>query len=223
MGVVTAEFFTDFVGQLAATSPAEWIAVVLAMAYVWFAAQQNILCWPSALVSNGIYTVIFWSVSLPFHTVLNAYYLVMAIYGWIKWKRAPVEDQAVTTWPVIRHIFCIVALVAVAQSLIWLVGDQLDNAHLQLDALITVFSVFTTVLVAHKVLENWLYWIVIDIAAAYLYFSKGLALTGCLFVIYTAMAVYGYIQWSKTRKQGSHESSATVADNLESTHQTGAN
>ena len=75
---------------------------------------------------------------------------------------------------------------------------MLDANYIYLDAFITVFSVFTTVLVAHKVRENWLYWIIINLFAAYLYFAKDLALTGILFLCYTGFAIYGYIQWRIT-------------------------
>ena len=185
----------SFLGQLAATSWLEGVAVVLALAYVWLAARQNIWCWPCALVSTGIYTWLFWHVSLPFHTGLNFYYLIMAIYGWMKWQTSEADTVAVTNWPISRHGVCIVTLAISALLLSQFATTILDANYLYLDAFITVFSVFTTVLVAHKVRENWLYWIVINLFAAYLYFAKDLALTGILFLCYTGFAIYGFIQW----------------------------
>lgn len=185
----------SFLGQLAATSFLEGIAVALALAYVWLAAKQNIWCWPCALVSTGIYTWLFWSVSLPFHTGLNFYYLIMAIYGLIKWHDSPTESLSVQSWPISRHVVCIGGLIAGSLLLSHFATTVLDVNYIYLDAFITVFSVFTTVLVAHKVRENWLYWIVINLFAAYLYFANDLALTGILFLCYTGFAVYGFIQW----------------------------
>jgi nicotinamide mononucleotide transporter len=185
----------SFLEQLAATSLLEGIAVALALAYVWLAARQNIWCWPCALVSTGIYTWLFWSVSLPFHTGLNFYYLIMAIYGLIKWRSNPADTFSVQSWSLYRHAICIAGLTLGALILSHFAGTVLDANYIYLDAFITVFSVFTTVLVAHKVRENWLYWIVINLFAAYLYFAKDLALTGILFLCYTGFAVYGFIQW----------------------------
>lgn len=185
----------SFLAQLTATTWLEGIAVILALAYVWLAARQNIWCWPCALVSTGIYTWLFWHVSLPFHTGLNFYYLIMAIYGWTKWRTTDADTVAVITWPISRHCVCIFVLAIGALLLSKFASTILDAKYLYLDAFITVFSVFTTVLVAHKVRENWLYWIVINIFAAYLYFAKDLALTGILFICYTGFAVYGFIQW----------------------------
>jgi nicotinamide mononucleotide transporter len=181
--------------QLAATSFLEGIAVVLAVAYVWLAARQNIWCWPCALVSTGIYTWLFWNVSLPFHTGLNFYYLIMAVYGLMKWRESHADMLLVKSWPLSRHMICIIALTIGSITLSVFASSVLDANYIYLDAFITVFSVYTTILVAHKVRENWLYWIVINIFASYLYFAKDLTLTGILFLCYTGFAVYGFTQW----------------------------
>ena len=185
----------SFLAQLTNTSGLEGIAVVLALAYVWLAARQNIWCWPCALVSTAIYTWLFWHVSLPFHTGLNFYYLIMAVYGWRQWRNKDAEFVTVQSWALKRHVMCILGLSISAWMLSQFASTVLDANFLHLDAFITVFSVFTTVLVAHKVRENWLYWIVINIFAAYLYFAKDLALTGILFLCYIGFAIYGYSQW----------------------------
>jgi nicotinamide mononucleotide transporter len=181
--------------QIVATSFLEGIAVALALAYVWLAARQNIWCWPCALVSTGIYTWLFWNVSLPFHTGLNFYYLIMAVYGWRQWRNKDTDIGTVQSWAISLHVTCIAGLIIGALILSHFATTALDVNYIHLDAFITVFSVFTTLLVAHKVRENWLYWIVINLFAAYLYFAKDLALTGILFLCYTGFAVYGFIQW----------------------------
>jgi nicotinamide mononucleotide transporter len=182
--------------QIAAQSSAELIAVLLALAYIWLAARQNIWCWPCALLSTGIYTYLFWEVSLPFHTGLNAYYLLMAVYGWLQWRK-PDNEQSVMSWPIARHLSWCVILALFSVVLSQFASMVLDAEYLYLDAFITVFSVFTTVLVANKVLENWLYWMVINTFASYLYFVKDMPLTGLLFIAYLGFAIYGYVSWKK--------------------------
>lgn len=181
--------------QFSAQSWAELLAVVLALAYVWLAARQSIWCWPCALVSTAIYTWLFWEVALPFHTVLNAYYLVMALYGWSKWRKQGDEELAIQTWSITRHALCLAGLTLISILMTQIGAMWLDTEYLYLDAFVTVFSVFTTVLMAHKVLENWLYWLVINTFAMYLYFAKDMFLTGLLFVGYGVFALYGYIKW----------------------------
>lgn len=197
----------SFLAQLAATSILEGVAVVLAVAYVWLAARQNIWCWPCALVSTGIYIWLFWNVSLPFHTALNFYYLIMAVYGMYKWRDNTADSISVQSWSIYKHIVSIIGLAVCALILSHFANSVLDANYIYLDAFITVFSLFTTVLVAHKVRENWLYWIVINLFAAYLYFAKDLALTAILFVCYTGFAIYGFMQWRLTpaNVQSRHE------------------
>ena len=192
--------------QWVAQSGWEIIAVVLALAYVWLAAKQSIWCWPCALVSTGIYTWLFWQVTLPFQAILNAYYLLMAVYGWLQWNKYLKADEAmvIKVWSIKKHVISLLALSIVSLLLIVFFSGSFDSNHLVLDIVVTVFSVFTTVLVAHKVLENWVYWIFVNSAAVYLYWSNELVLTSALFVIYVAMAVYGYWQWRKQFVQQAH-------------------
>ena len=195
------EFWHSLQSHLQQQSVAELIAVVLAIAYVLLAAKQNIWCWPCALISTGIYVWLFWEVSLPFNSVLNFYYLVMAIYGWIKWRQVENgKELEIVSKSVNFHLVAILALFLVGTILTKLVTFTTEGLYLYLDAMISVFSVFATLLVAHKVLENWLYWIFINTFAAYLYFSSGLALTGILFLSYVGFAIYGYFTWQNAKK-----------------------
>lgn len=194
-----------FLAQLFLTSWLEGVAVVLALAYVWLAARQNIWCWPCALISTGIYTWLFWHVSLPFHTGLNFYYLLMAIYGWIQWRNKAKDSMPIQSLPLYQHGIYILVLTLIAWALSHFANGFLDASYLHLDAFITVFSLFTTVLVAHKVRENWLYWIVINGFSAYLYFAKDLNLTGILFICYLGFAIYGYIKWKNVSSNQENE------------------
>ena len=83
-----ANFFSEFTSQIAATSLLEWVAVVLAIAYVLLAAKQNSWCWLCAFVSTAIYTWLFWQVTLPFQSALNFFYMIMAGYGYYQWSKA---------------------------------------------------------------------------------------------------------------------------------------
>ena len=196
------ELVSQLQQQLHQQSGLELVAVLLALAYVWLAARQNSWCWPCALLSTAIYTYLFWEVALPFHVVLNTYYILMAVYGWLQWQGPASQAKQVKSWSGTHHLLSIVLLILVSMVLSMSVGSVFDAQYLYLDASITVFSVFTTVLVAHKVRENWLYWIVIDAVSAYLFFAKGLLLTSLLFVLYTLFAAYAYVQWGKTTDDG---------------------
>lgn len=195
-------FFSSLQEQIQQQSVLEVVAVLFSLLYPLLAARQNILCWPCALISTALYVHLFWEVSLPFQSILNGYYLLMAVYGWIKWrKNADEKALPVTQWPIIYHVVAIPVLLILSFAISHLVSFSWLSSDLYLDALVTVFSVYTTYLMANKILENWLFWIVINSFAAYLYFNNNLALTGLMFIWYVVMAVYGYKVWRDDFKQ----------------------
>ena len=184
-----------FLRQLAATSLLEWAAVVLALGYVWLAARQNSWCWACAFASTCIYTYVFWQVTLPFQSVLNFFYMLMAVYGYYQWRRGPEDTSKVRSlnWP--WHVLLVPVLLIAGWALAQVAEAQFNNRFLWLDACIQVLSVVTTFMVAHKVLQNWVYWFFINLASAYLYAQSGLVLSACLFTSYLGFSVYGYWQW----------------------------
>ncbi|MFQ6370476.1 nicotinamide riboside transporter PnuC [Shewanella sp. YIC-542] len=175
----------------------EGIAVLLALAYLLLAMKASVWCWGAALASTAIYTVLFWQVSLLMESVLNVYYMAMAVYGYWLWRRGGDKQQgiAVCTWHWQRHLALIGITALASLGVGWLMANNTTAAFPYLDAATTCFAVMTTWLVAQKVLENWLYWVVIDSVSIYLYLSKGLMLTSLLFVLYVILAVSGYFLW----------------------------
>ncbi len=184
-----------FFEQLAATSALEWAAVILALGYVWLAARQNNWCWLCAFVSTAIYTYLFWQVTLPFQSVLNFFYMLMAVYGYYQWQQGTEEGNQVRSWPWLWHALLVPVLLLVGWGLSLVAEGQFNNEFLWLDACIQVLSVVTTFMVAHKILQNWVYWFFINLASAYLYGQSGLVLSACLFAGYIGFSVYGYVQW----------------------------
>ncbi|MDF0533526.1 nicotinamide riboside transporter PnuC [Shewanella yunxiaonensis] len=175
----------------------EGLAVLLALAYLLLAMKANAWCWGAALASTAIYTVLFWKVSLLMESILNVYYMVMALYGYWMWRRGGDEQQelAVCTWSWPRHLLLIVCTALLSLPVGWFMANHTHASFPYLDSATTCFAVMATWLVAQKVLENWLYWVVIDSVSIYLYVSKGLMLTSLLFVLYVVLAVAGYFMW----------------------------
>ncbi|QIR16151.1 nicotinamide riboside transporter PnuC [Shewanella aestuarii] len=185
----------------------EAIAVVLAIAYLALAMKTNIWCWAAAFVSTAIYTVLFWKVSLLMESVLNIYYMAMAVYGYWMWMQQPKADNkhevndkgsVIISWSLTTHLFLIAVTSILSLAVGYLMANYTQASFPYLDAATTCFAVMTTYLVAKKVLENWFYWIIINTVSIYLYFSKGLMLTTVLFVAYVVMAIVGYFMWRKT-------------------------
>ena len=204
---------TDFSQLLTeiASSPWELLAVILAIAYLLLAMQENICCWFCALVSTAIYTRLYWDVSLFMDSLLNVYYMGMAVYGWYAWRRGGEEHQgvAIRTWSISFHIIALSVVVLLSSINGFLLSRYTQAAFPYLDSFTTWASVLTTWMVTRKILENWLYWIVIDGVSIYLYIERGLMLTAGLFTLYVIIAVFGFLEWRKHYRQ-SEEYEAAV-------------
>lgn len=182
-----------------ASSFIEWVAVVLALAYVLLATRQSLWCWPAAAASSVIYFVLFARAGLRMQAALQVFYVVMSVYGWIAWRASDGKERElpVSVWPVRRHAAVLGLVVAVTFANLWLAGADPHSLVAFADAFVAWGSVVAMWLVTRKVLENWLYWIAFDLVAAALYFSQGFEATAGLFLVYVVLAVRGFIAWRR--------------------------
>lgn len=182
---------------LMALSVWEVTAALLGVGYILFAARESQWCWPMAFVSTLIYTLLFWGEQLPMQALLNFYYMGMAIYGFVLWRQhqQSEENVAIHSWSINYNL----AFLAIGGILTVIIGLYLNNTQTSqypyLDAGVTVFSVLNTWLMARKVLQNWLYWVIIDACAIVLYIETGFYATVALFSLYTILALAGFINW----------------------------
>ena len=182
---------------LQAMSLWEAAAVVLGVAYLLLAMRESLWCWYAAFVSTSIFLVLFWDVGLLMESALQVYYLLMAVYGWWHWLHgnAAQGELAITRWRGRDHLFAIGA-VLLASAVSGTLLQQYSSAALPyLDSFTTWGSVLTTWMVARKILENWLYWLVIDSVSIYLYLDRELYLTALLFALYLIIVIFGYRKW----------------------------
>lgn len=186
--------------QLLQNSLLELLAVVFAVAYLILAVRENSLCWYAAGISTLIFLFIFWDVKLYMESGLQIYYLAMAFYGWYQWRDAQTETASlqVSKWSARQHV---VALALIA-TLTYVSGSLLNSgtdANLPyLDSFTTWASVMTTFMVARKILENWIYWLVIDSVSIYLYLDRELYFTSLLFAIYIVIIFFGWFAWNRS-------------------------
>lgn len=192
------EFFSIVVEQFQQQSLLELLAVVLAILYVILAARQNIWCWPCAFIGTGIYVYLFWEVTLVFQMLLNFYYIVMAVVGFLSWKEGKNQSPLPVTRMNIRiHVLLVIFGTATTIILAKIGNQWFSGDWVWLDAGTAVFSVIATVMTARKKIDNWVYWVIVNPASAYLMYQSGLYLTCLLMLFYTAMSVYGFLNWRK--------------------------
>lgn len=185
------------------TSQLEIVSVAFGLAYVIFAARENIWCWPCAFIGTGTAIFLFWDASLLMESGLNIYYLAMAVFGWWQWQYGGRKDNdkaqvlSISSWGINQHLLCLAVIAALTAVSGYLLSQNTSAALPYVDSFTTWSAVITTWMVARKILQNWLYWVVIDAVSVWLYYERGLYLYALLFVAYTVIAVFGYLQWRK--------------------------
>jgi len=183
-----------------------WIepaAVILAISYLLLAIKQNISCWFAAFFSSLLYFFVMYSAGLYMEAGLQIFYCVMAVYGWTQWRASlPVNKKfLVKTWNRNQHIKAISLIFLLAFASGWVL-EKFTNAALPfIDSLTTWGAIVTTYMVAKRLLENWIYWFVIDTISVFLFYSRGLFLTSILFFVYLIIIYFGYKSWTEMKDE----------------------
>ena len=124
----------------------------------------------------------------------------MAIVGWVSWNNSKSKGKKIHRWTTGQHLANLIASGVVAFIAGWLFDTFTGQESPYIDAFTTVFSLAATFMVTRRVLENWLYWIVIDIFSVYLYSGRGYELMGLQMMLFTVLALIGYFSWRKELK-----------------------
>jgi nicotinamide mononucleotide transporter len=183
---------------------ASWIeptAVILAIAYLLLAVKQNISCWFAAFFSSLLYFFVMYSAGLYMEAGLQIFYCIMAVYGWMQWRKyLPGNSKfLVQTWNRNQHIKAISLIFLLALISGWALKNFTNATLPFIDSMTTWGAIVTTYMVAKRLLENWIYWFVIDTISIFLFYSRGLFLTSLLFFVYLIIIYFGYKSWTEMK------------------------
>ena len=181
----------------------EITAVLFAIIYLLLAVKQDVRCWYAAIFSSFLYFFIMMSANLYMEAYLQIFYIFMAIYGWFQWNKIS-EDKSkfiVRTWSIKQHLIVISSVISLAYISGSLLNMYTEAALPFIDALTTWGAIIATYMVAKKLLENWIYWFVIDSISVLLFMSRGLYLTSVLFFVYLIIIYFGYKSWTKIKHE----------------------
>ena len=219
--MIMTDIFAAFWQNILDTTVWEVIAVFLGVASVWYARKENILVYPTGIVSVIIYVFICFGAQLYADAGINFYYFVASVYGWIAWTRkrgdkGPLEISVNTkkqqiTWALVTIFGCVLIFFT-----LWIFKKN-DTAYIQsylpyTDSFTTAVFLTAMILMARKKVENWTYWIIADVVSIPLYIAKGLVFTGFQYIIFLVLAIMGLIEWRR-RYQLQHD-----LPHLQSTH-----
>lgn len=180
----------------------ELAGAVLGVVYIFLSVREKILTWPAGIATSVIYAFVFFNSRFYAGMGLQIYYVAVSIYGWVHWLKGRRPDES-KVLPVKRasggEWFWSVLIFSVSfTGLFFFLKYRTDSPVPFMDALTTAMSIVGTWLLARKVLENWLIWIVADLASVVLYIYQGLWPTVFLFAVYLSLAVVGYFKWKRS-------------------------
>ena len=199
----------EILAAVRATNPLEVAGVLTGIVCVWLAARSSLWNFPVAIVSCGLYVVVFVRARLYSDAGLQLAFISLAAYGWWAWLRRrsatpgphpeaepardgllPVTRTSAGLWAVLLAAGAVYALGAG-----YLFAHYTDAALPYYDSTTTAISLVAQYQLSRRKLENWLLWIGVDAVYVGIYWHRGLALTSLLYAVYLALAAYGYWEW----------------------------
>ena len=196
----------------------EFTAAFFGLLSVYFSIKKNIWVYPTGIVSTALYVYILFKFGLLGDMMINFYYTVMSIYGWILWAKSSADHVHVEVshatkkeWMVSAGLFLVSLLLV---TVVYYYKPFIDNQfstenvnfglyHLDwanwLDIFTTAIFLVGMWLMAKRKIENWIFWIIGDLICIPMMLYKGLGITSVQYMVFTVMAVIGYLEWKKNR------------------------
>ncbi|HET6769027.1 MAG TPA: nicotinamide riboside transporter PnuC [Chitinophagaceae bacterium] len=197
------DFWEKFISNVQQTGWQEWVSTVTQIASVWYARKNNVLVYPTGIVGVLLAAYLYFFDSHPplyADGTLNIYYFVMSIYGWYNWVQK--KDAEHLTYPISwcskRELSIGVAVFLVSWGIIYFTLVTVTNSNTPvLDSLVSSSAVVAMWWMAKRKIENWLAWIASNVIAIPLNFYKEFYLFTLMYVLFLALAVWGFIEWKK--------------------------
>ena len=179
-------------------SSLEITGVILNISGVWLTARRNIWCWPVGIAGVLVYGYLFRQWRLYGDVGLQAFYVILQAYGWLRWRTAGLAEAGGLV-PVLgnRHRLIVeIAMTGVlSMVLAWLMTVWTDDAMPRLDATLTCFSLLAGYWSARRYMQSWSLWVIVDAIYSALFLYRHDALTAALYGMFSGLAVYGARQW----------------------------
>lgn len=193
------EVYKQFVTDIQSTGLLEYIAVAFGIASVVFSRMENILVYPVGMVNTGIYIYLYITHGLYADASVNFYYTVMSIIGWFMWmkKKEGQSNLIITKSDNKDWINAIIFFAICFVILFGLLKKYTDSTVPQADAFTSAAAFTGMWLMNKKKLENWIWWIITNLASIPLNFYKHLVFTSFQYLVFLVLAIMGYITWKK--------------------------
>ena len=179
----------------------EIVAVAFGFASVWYSKQNNILVFPTGIISTSIFVYLLFKWQLIGDMMINGYYFIMSLYGWYIWTRKVDADHVTPISKTTKkEQLTGVIIFGAALILVYLVYQYFDmwtSWVAYVDTFTTALFFVGMWLMAKRKIENWYFWIIADVISVPLYFYKGFTFTSIQYLGFTILAIFGFLAWNK--------------------------
>lgn len=181
----------------------EGIAVAFGLISVWYAAKNNILVYPTGIISVFLYVYICFKYGLYADMGINAFYFIMSVFGWYNWTHQAGEkaERRISRTSSRQKLVLISLFITFFILIRFLLIRFTDSTVPNVDSLTTAIFILAMWLMALKKIENWTLWIIGDLISIPLYYYKDLALTSIQYLVFLIIAIIGYIEWRRIISQ----------------------
>jgi nicotinamide mononucleotide transporter len=188
-------------GELPTATVIEVLATIASLLYLVLLIREKVACWPFAIVGSLLSIYLFIDARLYSEAFLYLFYAVMGAWGWLRWhSRLQSDSNPVTRWRIEYHLRAIIIASLVALGLGYSMQFYSDAERPVFDAFTTIFSFLGTYLEITKVLEAWIYWLIINLASVWLYHDRSLDIYAALIALYSVLSIWGFLSWRTSYK-----------------------
>jgi nicotinamide mononucleotide transporter len=195
--------FSDITSSLSnaisQTSKTEWAGFICSLAYIILIAFENSWGWLFGIIASVLTAYLCFSGNLFFESGLNIFYVIIGFYGWYKWILGSEKKEAlpISKLSLLKNSYLILLGIIVWIPFAFVAKKYSTQAMPYLDAFITAFSIIATWMTARKLIENWIYWIILDALGILLFANRGFYLYALLYIVFISMSITGYFSWRK--------------------------
>jgi len=173
----------------------EIIGALCSIIYSLLLMKEKKSGWWFGIASSCIGTVLFFQTKLYAQACISIYFAFVGIYGWWYWNKAEKRNEHIHTWTLNTHLLSVVIFCLLSWISAYLFKTYTESSSPYFDSFITLFGLLASIKEARKVLSSWIYWLVINLCSAVLYYEQGLVYYSILMIVYAGICIPGYLSW----------------------------
>lgn len=181
----------------------EIIGSILGIIYLYYEYRASFKMWAVGIAMSLFYTYVYVDAKFYSFALINIYFILAGIYGWIKWfKRKDIKQNNdeidLRHCPTRLYLPISVAIISIFCILVFILKYLSDSSVTYGDSFITTFSIVAMWMLAQRYVEQWILLIVLNIFSVFIYFQQHLYPTTIMYIIFSVVSCFGYIRWKKS-------------------------